>query len=153
MSNDCCEPLTSQHPCCDNAGNMIPRDYYVPPNCVIQTKLGYDADQMPMALRPKCPCCGCRQNPLDEIKISEVKRDGCAFDPCSPCHNKTYERYYDSFLVCPPNPCCPSQPCCPPQPMPCPAPCPQACCPQPCCPPPCQPTYQACDAWRGTWYC
>ncbi|VDM15849.1 unnamed protein product [Hydatigera taeniaeformis] len=63
------------------------------------TKLGYDAEQMPLALRPRCPCCGCRLNPLDEFKISEVKRDGCAFDPCSPYDSKLYSSYFESFAL------------------------------------------------------
>ena len=113
--NSCCTACSNQRPICDCNGNLVKVCCTNPPPCSQLTKLGYDADQMPLALRPRCPCCGCRQNPLHEYKISEVKRDGCAFDPCSPCDNKLYESYYEAFACsathCPP-PCCTSQPEC-----------------------------------------
>ncbi|CUT99150.1 expressed conserved protein [Echinococcus multilocularis] len=95
----CSESCMSQQPVCGGSGSLVRPCWTGLPPCFQVTKLGYDADQMPLALRPRCPCCGCRQNPLHEFKISEVKRDGCAFDPCSPCDSKLYESYFESFAL------------------------------------------------------
>uniref|UniRef100_A0A5K3EIB6 VWFC domain-containing protein n=1 Tax=Mesocestoides corti TaxID=53468 RepID=A0A5K3EIB6_MESCO len=96
----CSDLCPRQRPLFDNGKNVPQNDCAVPGTFICITKLGYDADQMPLALRPKCPCCGCRQNPMDDFRTSEIKRDGCAFDPCSPCHKRLYEDYIDSFAIC-----------------------------------------------------
>lgn len=95
----CSESCTSQQSVCGTCGSfMRPCCAGLPPYFQV-TKLGYDAEQMPLALRPRCPCCGCRLNPLDEFKFSEVKRDGCTFDPCSPLDSKLYSSYFESFAL------------------------------------------------------
>ena len=129
--NASCAACRGQRPLCDCNGNLVKISCPTLPPCSQLTKLGYDADQMPLALRPRCPCCGCRQNPLHEYKISEVKRDGCAFDPCSPCDNRLYECYYEAFACSATN--CTTASCCASQPD-CPTPCPEEEVQVPCCP-------------------
>ncbi|VDN19202.1 unnamed protein product [Dibothriocephalus latus] len=59
---------------------------------------------MPMQLRPRCPCCGCRQLPPAGNSPRLDQQDPCGYDPTDPCDQMLYEEYYQSFAeVCPPH--------------------------------------------------
>ncbi|VDM00934.1 unnamed protein product [Schistocephalus solidus] len=95
-------------PICDAQGNLWPTPEQFPiakkATPSQRTKLGYDNDQMPMWLRPRCPCCGCRQLPPAGHSPHLDQQNPCGYDPTDPCDQMLYEEYYQSFSdVCPPH--------------------------------------------------
>ncbi|BHF76934.1 hypothetical protein SprV_0502003500 [Sparganum proliferum] len=85
-------------PCCDIYGRIIPVNKpYEKPIESERTKLGYDACTLPEVMRPRCPCCGFRQLPIECCFKGEVLPQACAYDPSDKRHRKIYSQYYEKF--------------------------------------------------------
>uniref|UniRef100_A0A5K3EHU0 Stabilizer of axonemal microtubules 2 n=1 Tax=Mesocestoides corti TaxID=53468 RepID=A0A5K3EHU0_MESCO len=115
MSEELIEPNTSCcMPYCNNASPIYPAHLIRPKcdryGCLIplrpkqsirrdhpKTKLGYDACQMPMAQRQRCPCCMYKEVPDLCCKRVSKFPNPCNYELMDQHHKRIYGKYMSRF--------------------------------------------------------